>query len=75
MSILSTLRAYIPTIAKAVAALLTPVAMLLLAKAANALGVDVVNDSARVNEAIVAVVTAIAVYFTRNKTASTTEGA
>ena len=55
------------TAAKAVAAIVTPLVLVVLAKLAAACGVDVTFDEDTVNQAIVAIVTAASVYLVPNK--------
>ena len=54
--------------AKAIAALLTPIVLALLAKGARWVGVDVAFEPTVVQTAVTSIVTGALVYFTRNRT-------
>lgn len=61
------MNAFIAQAAKAVAALLVPVIVTLLASAIERLGIDVPIDPTEVETAVMSIVSAIVVYLTTNR--------
>lgn len=60
------IRSFIPAIAKAITAIVTPILLVVAAWLAENVGIDVTFDNERVNEAIVTALTALAVWAVPN---------